>query len=277
MTLSHAEKKRLKTKYGDWALVTGATSGIGHELALRLAESGLNVAITGRRGDILDTVARDLAARYHVQIKTFPGDLSLQEDRERLLESIASFDFGLAVMNAGFGTSGEFIAADLDTEVNMVEVNCKALLILTHYFAKKFSEKQRGGIILLSSMVGFQGVPYAANYAATKAYVQSLGEALSLELKPKGVDVLCAAPGPVETGFADRAQMKMGQALTPEDIGIPILQALGRRTTVLPGTLTKILVYSLRTVPRWGKIRIMKMVMGGMTKHQRLLTTTNNA
>ncbi|UPT68195.1 MAG: SDR family NAD(P)-dependent oxidoreductase [Sphingobacteriales bacterium JAD_PAG50586_3] len=121
----------------------------------------------------------------------------------------------------------------------------------------------------MSSMVAFQGVPYAAHYAATKAYVQTFAEALAVELKPYGVDVLAAAPGPVKSGFSSRANMKMDLALTPEQVGVPILKALGRKTTVLPGFLTKLLVYSLRTVPRWGKIRIMKMVMGGMTQHQR--------
>jgi hypothetical protein len=118
-------------------------------------------------------------------------------------------------------------------------------------------------------MVAFQGVPYSANYAATKAYVQSLGEALAEELRPHGVDVLAAAPGPVASGFGQRANMKMNMSLTPQQVGIPILKALGRNTTVLPGFLTKFLVYSLRTVPRWGKVKIMKIVMGGMTEHQR--------
>jgi short-subunit dehydrogenase len=151
----------------------------------------------------------------------------------------------------------------------MLRLNCEALLTLTHHFAQRFVTQKRGGIILMSSMVAFQGVPYSANYAATKAYVQSLAEALAEELKPYGVDVLAAAPGPVASGFGQRANMKMNMSLTPQQVGIPILKALGRNTTVLPGFLTKFLVYSLRTVPRWGKVKIMKIVMGGMTEHQR--------
>ena len=122
----------------------------------------------------------------------------------------------------------------------------------------------------MSSMVAFQGVPYSANYAATKAYVQSLAEALAVELKPYNVDVLAAAPGPVSSGFEQRANMKMSMSLKPSQIGVPILKALGRKTTVLPGLLTKVLVYSLRTLPRWGKVKIMQKVMGSMTKHQRV-------
>jgi len=93
---------------------------------------------------------------------------------------------------------------------------------------------------------------------------------LTIELKPFGIDVLAAAPGPVDSGFGQRADMKMGKALKPSAIAIPILKALGRQTDVIPGLLSKILVYSLRTVPRWVKIRIMQKVMGSFTKHQRL-------
>jgi short-subunit dehydrogenase len=97
----------------------------------------------------------------------------------------------------------------------MIRVNCQALLALAYQFGKQFSANKRGGIILLSSLVAFQGVPYSANYAATKAYVQSLAEGLARELKPTGVDVLAAAPGPVRSGFAKRANMQMGMSLTP--------------------------------------------------------------
>ena len=117
--------------------------------------------------------------------------------------------------------------------------------------------------------MAFQGVPYASNYAATKAYIQSFAEALAVELKPFNVDVLAAAPGPVESGFGHRSNMKMGKALVPSQLGVPILNALGKQTNVLPGLLSKILIYSLRTVPRWAKIKIMQKVMGGFTEHQR--------
>ena len=125
-------------------------------------------------------------------------------------------------------------------------------------------------LFCLAPSLVFREFPFQAHYAATKAYVQSLAEALSLEMRPYGVDVLAAAPGPVQSGFADRAGMQMGAALKTSDVGIPILKALGRKSTVLPGFLTKFLVGSLRTLPRWGKVRVMSMVMGGMTKHQRM-------
>ncbi|MEM8909144.1 MAG: SDR family NAD(P)-dependent oxidoreductase, partial [Bacteroidota bacterium] len=187
---------------------------------------------------------------------------------QQLILATTELPLGIVILNAGYGTSGKFIHSNLEEEINMLELNCKALLQLSHHFAKRFVQNQRGALVLMSSIVAFQGVPNAAHYAATKAYVQSLGEALAIELRPKGVDVLCAAPGPVQSGFAHRADMNMGQTLSPQQVGVPILRAIGKKTTVLPGWLTKLLVYNLSMVPRWVKVNIMDKVMEGFTKHQ---------
>lgn len=269
MDITKKEKERLKKTYGEWALVTGASSGIGLELATLLAQAGLNLVLHGRNREKLEHVAGQLRNQYNIKINTVASDLSDTAGVDDLIQSSSGLNIGLLVVSAGFGTSGLFTGNSIHAEVNMLRVNCEALLILTHHFGQIFAQKKRGGIILMSSMVAFQGTAFSANYAATKAYVQTLGEGLHEELKPYGVDVLLAAPGPVESGFASRANMAMSMSLKPHQIGIPILNALGRRTTVLPGFLTKLLVYSLRTVPRWGKIKIMKKVMGGMTAHQR--------
>ena len=121
---------------------------------------------------------------------------------------------------------------------------------------------------MLSSLVGWQGVPKSAHYAATKAYVQSLAEALRIELKPKNIDVLASAPGPVHSGFAARARMAMGAAVPPEVVARTSLNALGKQGTVIPGRLSKLLTYSLLPLPRVLRSLIMSKVMGGMTKHQ---------
>ncbi len=270
MNLSTTEQQRLKSRYGPWAVVAGASSGIGLELAGRLAESGLNLVINARDAARLERVAQELQRGYGVVVMPVAADLSDDRGINRLLEATQGLTIGLFVHSAGFGTSGEFRKSTLETEVNMLRLNTESLLKLTHHFGQRFATQKRGGIILLSSLVAFQGVPYAAHYAATKAYVQTLAEAIAVELKPMGVDVVSAAPGPVSTGFGERANMNMAMSLMPSQIGVPILRALGRQTTVLPGFLTKLLTYSLRTVPRWGKVRIMQQVMGGMTKHQRV-------
>ncbi|MCU0425458.1 MAG: SDR family oxidoreductase [Candidatus Kapabacteria bacterium] len=269
MALSTAEKNRLKNRYGSWALITGASSGIGRELAERLAEAGLNLCIAARRKDALDALASSLRTQYRVEVLVVEADLGTPEGIEHVLKSAQTLDIGLLVASAGFGTSGLFVENSIEEEQQMLAVNCTALLALTHHYSRKFKARKKGGIILLSSLVAFQGVPYSANYAATKAYVQSLAEGLYHELKPFGVDILAAAPGPVSSGFADVANMQMSMSLKPSDVGVPILKALGRTSTVLPGFLSKFLVYSLSTAPRWGKVRIMQLIMGGMTEHQR--------
>lgn len=268
MKLSHNEQQRLRTAYGPWALVTGASSGIGLELATQLAKAGFNLVLNARSESTLHQIASQLTQQSGQDVRVVAADLTQPAGVQQLIEATDGLEIGLLVASAGYGTSGLFINSELASELDMVRVNCEALLALTYHFSQRFVQQGRGGLILMSSLVAFQGVPYSANYAATKAYVQSLAEALALELKPKGVDVLAAAPGPVASGFGGRANMMMNMALTPAQVGVPILQALGRQTTVLPGFLTKLLTYSLRTVPRWAKVRIMQQVMRGMTAHQ---------
>ncbi|MGE0314147.1 MAG: SDR family NAD(P)-dependent oxidoreductase [Lautropia sp.] len=133
------------------------------------------------------------------------------------------------------------------------------------HFGRLFAARGRGGIVLMSSVVAFQGAPMSAHYAATKAYVQSLAEALRHELRPCGVDVIASAPGPVASGFAARARMHMARAADPEVVARETLSALGRRATVRPGGLAKLLGWSLATAPRALRVLIMGRIMGGMT------------
>lgn len=269
MRLPNSEKTRLKSKYGDWAVVTGASSDIGLELATQLADAGFNLVIHSRHLDKLQEVERQLKSVSNILVKVVASDLSENEGVDKIIQAAQGLNVGLLILSAGYGTSGNFKDGSLHSEVNMLKVNCEALFSLTHHYSQQFVRQKRGGILFMSSMVAFQGTPYSAHYAATKAYVQSLAEALAVELKHHGVDVVAAAPGPVESGFSQRANMKMSMSMKPSQVGVPILKALGRKTTVLPGFLTKLLVYSLRTVPRWAQIKIMEKVMGGMTAHQR--------
>ncbi|MBA2638694.1 MAG: SDR family oxidoreductase [Nocardioidaceae bacterium] len=256
---------RLVDRYGPWAVVTGASDGIGRAFAGQLAASGLSVVLVARRREVLQALATELERRHRVATEVVAADLATRAGREAVEDATRGVDVGLLVASAGFGTSGPFLAGDLDVELGMIDVNCGALLAQSHHFAERFAERGRGGLVLLSSLVAFQGVPRAANYAATKAYVQTLAEALRVELKPHGVDVLACAPGPVDSAFATRAHMQMGATVTPETVAEGALAALGRRTTVAPGALSKLLTSSLRTLPRAGRVRVMQKVMAGMT------------
>ena len=261
-------QKQFCARYGPWAVVTGASSGIGRAIATNLAQIGLNLVLVARSRSVLEEMAASFSTRNGVKVRVVCLDLALETANEELETASDDLDVGLLIAAAGFGTSGSFLDSDPAQEFEMLMVNCRALLSASLYFGRRFAKRGRGGMILMSSIVGFQGMPYAAHYAATKAYVQTLAEALNAELAVSGVDVLAAAPGPTNSGFADRAKMQMGKALQPEKIAQPILDALGRKTTILPGFLSKLLVYSLVPLPRWARIRIMGSVMRGMTKHQ---------
>ena len=264
MKLSNKNQARLLSNYGNWALITGASSGIGRELAFQLAESGFNLIINARNSIELEKLSEELQTRFNCEIVCAVADLASPEGIQLVIQSAANYPIGLLVASAGFGTSGLFINNALETEVNMLRVNCEALLKITHHFSQQFANQKRGGIVLLSSIVAFQGVPFSANYAATKAYVQTLAEGIKHELKPFNVDVLAVAPGPVNTRFANRAGMHMSVALHPEEVAISILKSLGKRTTVFPGLLSKVMAYALRTAPRALKIKIMGKVMKKM-------------
>ncbi len=258
----------LTSRYGTWAVITGASNGIGREFAVQLAAIGMNVVIAGRDEGRLEQLARSIRDEFGVEAVAAPGDLSTTAAIEELLEVASKFDVGLLIANAGFGTSGSFAESDLEGELDMLNVNCRALFALTQQFTKRFAGRKRSGIVLLSSIVAFQGVPSSAHYSATKAYVQNLGEALHVELAPLGIDVLSVAPGPVDTGFAARAGLKMGTALAPDVIARQSISALGRTMTTRPGWLSRVLAMALGTAPRWARVRIMGQVMGGMTRHQ---------
>lgn len=260
---------RLRTRYGPSALVTGSSSGIGREIAVQLAAAGLDLVLVARRGNALRELAVELAGRHGTDVRVLPLDLADPAGVDVLIDETAGTDIGLYVAAAGYGTSGPFLDAVPDDERDMLRLNCEAVLTTTSVFARRMAERGRGGIVLMSSIVGFQGMPNAAHDAATKAWVQTLAEAPHLELGPHGVDVLAAAPGPTHSGFADRAGMRMGRALDPAAVARSTLDALGRRPTAFPGLLSRTLKESLAPLPRRLRVRIMGAVMAGMTRSDR--------
>ncbi|BDC51556.1 short-chain dehydrogenase [Bryobacterales bacterium F-183] len=250
-----------------WAVVTGASSGIGREVALQLAARGLKLVLVARNAAALQQLATAIPG---TQTRVLPLDLADPAGPAQLDEATRDLDVRVVVNSAGFGSGGPFVTSVLADELAMVDVNCRAVLGITHRFAQRLAlEKQESVIVLLSSIVAFQGVARSANYAATKAYVQSLGEALALELSSTSVRVLTAIPGPTNSGFAARARMDLGNtADTAEQVAKDIVDAIfrPRATTVVPGRMGKILLYALSTAPRFLRVRIMKGIMASMTR-----------
>ncbi len=268
MSRATENARRLRTRYGPWAVVTGASSGIGEETAVQLGAAGLNLVLVARRAHLLEALAATLRDRHGVDVMVVAVDLADPAGVETVARATEELDVGLLVAAAGYGTSGDFLDADPSHELDMLQVNAAAPLILSHRFGGRFARRGRGGLVLLSSVVAYQGVPRSANYAATKAYVQTLAEGLHAEFASRGVDVLSVAPGPVHSGFADRAGMTMSRALRTADVVTPALRALGRRPTVAPGALSKILSWSLATMPRRMRVRVMGLVMRTMAPEE---------
>ena len=255
-------------KYGPWAIVTGASDGIGREFAHVIAEKGINLVLVARREDELLQLADLLRARRGIDTVVLPSDLSAGDAVGKLLQEIGDRDVGLLVAAAGFGTSGAFAASDLQSELGMIDLNCRSVVEIIRAICPRLVRRGRGGVVLMSSLLAFQGVPRSANYAATKAFIQTFAEGFATEMRSVGVDVVSCAPGPIASGFAARADMRMSMSQGPKAVARETLNALGRRVTVRPGWLSKFLQLSLAFLPRWGRIRIMGIIMSGMTKHQ---------
>ena len=252
--------------YGPIALVTGASDGIGRAFAVELARRGHDLILVARRQPVLEALAAELGARHGVHVDVLAADLGVAGDVEAVIEATAGRDIGLLVAAAGFGTSGLFVDQPVQPELDMVDVNCRAVVALVHALARRFVARGGGGIVLLGSLVGFQGVPRAAAYAASKAFIQTFAEGLRPELRPHGVDVISVAPGPVASGFAARANMVIRGAPGPEAMPAEVLAALGRRTTVRPGFQSKLLEALFTGLPRPARTLIMTQVMKSMAR-----------
>jgi short-subunit dehydrogenase len=252
-------------RYGPIAVVTGASDGLGAALAEALAARGLSLVLSARRAERLEALAARLSAAHGVAARAVEADLGTPQGVATLLAATEQDDAGLLVAAAGFGTSGPFLDADLAEERAMLAVNCGATLALTHGFGRRFAARGRGGVVLFSSLVAFQGVPFAAHYAATKAWVQTFAEGIAPEFAARGVDVLAAAPGPVATGFGARARMRMQGADEAGVVAREIVAALGTRHLRRPGPKGRGKALALGLLPRAMRVRVMGRVMARMT------------
>jgi uncharacterized protein len=183
------------SRYGEWAVVTGASDGIGRAMATDLAARGASLVLVSRRRASLEALAQELHERLKARCLVVAVDLAHPDGSVTVKANTANLDVGTLVAAAGFGTSGPFIHNQIATELDMIDVNCRAVVELAHDFGRRFAERKRGAIVLMSSLLAFQGVPRATTYAATKAFIQTFAEGLRIELRPYGVDVIAAAPG----------------------------------------------------------------------------------
>src|SRR5713101_3248077 len=235
-----------KKRFGPWALVTGASSGIGKEFARQIAASGINVVLVARRENLLDEVGQGLANGFNVQYRTVVADLSQEGFLDKLAEATNDLDIGLVVSNAGTGNPGEFLKFDRQSLQATLRLSVMAHLDIAHHFGAKLTERRRGGIVLAGAMGAENGVPLMANDGAAKAYVHSLGEALHFEFKPLGVCVTVLAAGFTDTAVIGKFGLDpKTMPMKPMSVEQCVSEALDglrqNRSRVVPGRMNRIL------------------------------------
>lgn len=232
-------------KFGPWALVTGASSGIGKEFARQLAAHGIHVVLASRRLAELESVGRQLAERWGVEFRAVEVDFTKGEPLDVINAATRDLDVGLVISNAGDAQSGEFLADNLEDLRAMARVNVLAHLDLAHHFGRRLAIRQRGGLLLVGALGASEGVPYMAHTGATKAYIHSLGQALHIELAKQGISVTVLMPGTTDTPV----QGKLGIENPPMKL-MPVEQCVSEalralnanRATIIPGRLIRLMV-----------------------------------
>ena len=230
-------------KYGPWALITGASSGIGEEFARQLAEKGLNLVLLARREDRLAKIAGELTEHHQIEVKTIVVDLLSENFLETIRQTTDPLEIGLLINNAGMLYIGKYLDNSINNDLNMIDLNIKVPAILTHHFTKGMVNRKKGGIIFTASMLGFMGTPFASTYAGTKAHEIVKTEGLAYELKPKGIDVLALNPGLTETEMTDVydfSAMPM-KLMKSAPVAKAALDALGKKVLVTPGRMNNIM------------------------------------
>lgn len=191
--------RRLRERYGRWALVAGASEGLGAEFSRALAAQGLDVLLVARRAGPLEALAAELRAEHGVEARALARDLTKPDELEALVREVAGLELGLLVCNAALSPIGEFLARPIAEHRALLDLNCRAPMELVHALAPQLVSRGRGGIVIMSSLAGLQGTALTAHYSASKAWLRVLAEGLWAELGPRGVDVTCCLAGPTET------------------------------------------------------------------------------
>lgn len=260
---------RFQTHYGRWAIVAGASEGLGAAYAEELASRGLNLVLVARRSESLQSLASGLSTKYHIETKIIVQDLSAPEAGEQILRSLTDLEIGLLVYNAAFSAIGPFLERSLHDHLTEIHTNAITPLKLIYLVAQQMMLRKRGGIVLMSSLSAFQGSAYISTYSATKAFNLVLAEGLWEEWREQGVDVLVCVSGAVRTPnyVASKPEQTGGlgdMTMSPEEVVREALDSLGKRPYVIPGRVNRIASFVMRhLLSRRAAIRFMGRVLRG--------------
>lgn len=257
-------------RYGSWAVVAGASEGLGAEYACQLASRGLNLVLVARRRELLQSLATRLTAKYGIRTKLLALDLSAPDAAEQIVQKTMDIDLGLLVYNAAYSAVGPFLERSMDEHMREVHTNIHSPLKLVYLLSQRFHARGRGGVLLMASLSAFQGSPYISTYAATKAFNIVLAESLWEEWRARNVDVLVCISGAVSTpnylasqpkrtgGLADRS-------MPPDQCVAEALEALGKQPYIIPGRMNRLASFVMRyLMPRKMAIQYMGRVLYGL-------------
>ncbi len=250
----------LVDRYGSWALVAGASEGLGAAFADVLAGAGFSLVLIARRAAPLEALAATLRARHGVEVEVRAFDLGMPELERELRAVGEAHPIGVVVWNAALSLMAPFLATPLADHLRMIDVNARGPVTAARVLGEAMAARGRGAIVLLSSLTAFWGSAYLATYGATKAFNLALGEALAQELGASGVDVVVSCAGATRTPGFDKlvAGRKGPRAMTPEAVAARTIAALHRRGAIVPGGFNKLAQFVMaRLFPRRLAVRIM--------------------
>jgi short-subunit dehydrogenase len=243
----------LKQKYGDWALVTGASSGIGEQFARVLAAKGFNLIVTARRAEVLNALAGELSRQHGIEARVVACDLAEDDQVESLIAQAGKVPLGIVISNAGFGAKGEFLKHDKPHMEAMIRTNCMATMKLAYGLLPAMVSRRRGAYVFTGSIEGYLPFPYSGPYAASKAFIHSLGGALWEEMRPHNVDVLVLSPGATDTNAPVSQGVpkeNLSGMMQPVVVAEQTLQQLGKKVYFTPGMQNRVFMAFLGALPR---------------------------
>jgi short-subunit dehydrogenase len=239
------KKEKFKQKYGSWALIAGGSQGIGEAFARVLAQREINLVLVARRKPLLDSLSDEIRKMYGVEVRTICADLAESTTINILEEHTKDLEISILVYNAAIIPIGLFLDSTIDEHFKIIDINCRGPIILINHFGNLMKDRKRGGIILLSSMAGYQGTPLTVHYSATKAYNAILAEGLWYELKDYNIDVLACAAGNTKTPNyiatdPENPGILVPEPMDPMKVAKEAIRKLGKKPIFAPGAINKL-------------------------------------
>ncbi len=258
-----------KEKYGNTALIAGGSEGMGAAYAQALAARGMDLVLIARRKEPLEATAHQITEQFGVKVLTVTCDLSASDAVEQIINNIGDMPIDFLVCNAALSYIGPYLATDLSTHTDIAKVNMLSPLTMLHYFGGKMVERHKGGIVLMSSIAGFQGSGYLSTYAATKAFNRVLAEGLWYEWEPKGVDVIACCAGATATPNylntrPGKASILEPKPQTPEQVVEECLRKMGSTPSFVSGTGNKLISFLMQHI--LSRKKAISLISDGMRK-----------